>query len=348
VHYCTADDGTFAENAPLTSSPSEPDELELALCDARDCFRGTSSAQCDAIQAAILALGAPGADAREIRGVVHRLVGPAGTIGFPTVGHKAAELEDLLRTPELHPAEALASYERRHLIAMRVPFIVPGNQLFPPELGIDLRECFRGRAPTADAHVSPATQAVLIAILLRVPWQATWQPATVVTELGYTSMTLSRVVKELVATGLARVRNEGRARWVRMAYSAADTWERARPLLSSPISRLVWVTASPTARRSGVRLAGLTALARVWMVADPPEPTCALSPAQWKAARQARVETLPSQMPGACEWQVWSYSPALAPNSNTVDPLSPILSLRDEADERVQKALNELRGTFPW
>jgi hypothetical protein len=84
------------------------------------------------------------------------------------------------------------------------------------------------------------------------------------------------------------------------------------------------------------------------MLADPPEPTYALSPSQWKAVRQARVETLPMQMPGACEWQLWSYSPALAPNSDTVDPLSLTLSLRDEADERVQKALNELRGAFPW
>ena len=119
--------------------------------------------------------------------------------------------------PVVYVTEVLASYERRHLIAKKVPFIVPGNQLFLPELGIDLREYFRGRAPTADAHLSPATQAVLIATLLRVPWQADWQPATVVTELGYTPMTLSRVVKELVAAGLATVQNEGKARWVRMA-----------------------------------------------------------------------------------------------------------------------------------
>jgi len=250
--------------------------------------------------------------------------------------------------PVVYVTETLASYERRHLIARKVPFIVPGNQLFLPELGIDLREYFRGRARTADAHLSPATQAILIATLLRVPWQAEWQPATVVTELGYTPMTLSRVVKELVAAGLARVQNEGRARWVRMAYSAADTWERARPLLRSPIMRVVWVPASPTARPSGVRLAGLAALARMSMLADPPEPTYALSPLQWKAVRRARVETVPMRMPGADEWQVWSYSPELAPNSDTVDPLSLMLSLRDEADERVQQALAELRGTLPW
>ncbi|MEI6670314.1 MAG: hypothetical protein WCP29_19390 [Acidobacteriota bacterium] len=248
----------------------------------------------------------------------------------------------------VYVTEMLASYERRHLIAKKVPFLVPGNQLFLPELGIDLREYFRGRALTADVHLSPATQAVLIAILLRVPWQADWQPATVVAELGYTPMTLSRVVKELVAAGLATVRNDGKARWVRMATSPADTWERAKPGLRSPVKRLVWVPASPTALPPGARLAGLTALARVSMLADPPEPTYALSPLQWKAAMQARVETLPLRMPGACEWQVWSYSPALAPNSDTVDPLSLMLSLGDEADERVQKALTELRGTFPW
>jgi hypothetical protein len=250
--------------------------------------------------------------------------------------------------PVVYVTEVLASYERRHLIAKKVPFIVPGNQLFLPELGIDLREYFRGRAPTADALLSPATQAVLIATLLRVPWQVDWQPAAVVAELAYTPMTLSRVVRELVSAGLATVQNEGKARWIRMAHSAADTWERARPLLRSPMKRLVWVPTSPTVLLPGVRLAGLSALARLSMLADPPWPTYALSPSQWTAVRQARVETLRVQMPGACEWQLWHYNPARVSNSETVDPLSLTLSLQDEADERVQKALGELRGKFPW
>ena len=250
--------------------------------------------------------------------------------------------------PVVYVTEVLASYERRHLIAMKVPFLVPGNQLFLPELGIDLREYFRGRAPTADAHLSPATQAVLIAILLRVPWQADWQSATVVTELGYTPMTLSRVVKELVAAGLARVQNAGKARCIRMAYSAADTWERAKPVLRSPIKRLVWAPASLMARPPRLRLAGLSALARASALADPPWSSYALSPLQWKAAMRASIETLPEQLPGACAWQVWHYDPALATNSDIVDPLSLTLSLQDEVDERVQKALEELRGTFPW
>jgi hypothetical protein len=271
----------------------------------------------------------------------------AATRGLAHTRGHVDKIRAIAGRPVVYVTETLASYERRHLIAKKVPFIVPGNQLFLPELGLDLREYFRGRARTADAHLSPATQAALIATLLRVPWQVEWQPATVVSELGYTSMTLSRVVKELVAAGLAAVRNDGKARRVRMAYSATDTWERARPLLRSPITRVVWVRRSPTAQPSGVRLAGLTALARLSMLADPHEPTYALSPLQWKVVR-ARVETLPMRMPDACEWQLWSYSPALAPNRDTVDPLSLMLSLSNEADERVQKALTELRRTLPW
>lgn len=102
----------------MTPPAPEPDELEEALRDARQRFRATFSAQCDTIQAALLALGAPGASPVHVRGIVHKLVGLAGTIGFPAVGHKAAELEDLLGATALHPADALAV-----LSAMRDAFV---------------------------------------------------------------------------------------------------------------------------------------------------------------------------------------------------------------------------------
>jgi hypothetical protein len=33
---------------------------------------------------------------------------------------------------------------------------------------------------------------------------------------------------------------------------------------------------------------------------------------------------------------------------NTVDPLSLTLSLRDDSDDRIQLALDELRTHYPW
>ena len=258
------------------------------------------------------------------------------------------KLRALAGHPVVYVTGALASYERKRLIEQKVPFIVPGNQLYLPDLGIDLREYFRQRPQLPDTALSPATQAMLITALLRKPWQDDWQPAEIVTELGYTPMTLSRAVKELTAAGIATLHNEGRARWLRMDRSAAETWEHAKPLLRNPVKRRVWAHPIPKLKPPHVRLAGLSALARYSMLAEPPWPMYALSPAQWKTATQAGMELLPEHLPGAYEWQLWHYNPALVPDSETVDPLSLTLSLQDDADERVQLALGELKEHFPW
>ena len=269
----------------------------------------------------------------------------------PALANVRAQL-DKLRTQAGHSVVyvtgALASYERKRLIEQKVPFIVPGNQLYLPDLGIDLREYFRQRPQLPDTALSPATQAMLLTTLLRKPWQLDWQPAEVVTELGYTPMTLSRAVKELTAAGIATLHNEGRARRLHMERSAAETWEHAKPLLRNPVKRRVWAHPIPRLKPPHVRLAGLSALARYSMLAEPKLPIYAVSPAQWKAAIRAGAETLPEQLPDAQEWQLWHYSPALIPDSETVDPLTLMLSLQDEADERVQIALGELKKRIPW
>ena len=53
---------------------------------------------------------------------------------------RLAKVSALAGRPTIYVTGALASYERRRLIEQKVPFIVPGNQLYLPDLGIDLRE----------------------------------------------------------------------------------------------------------------------------------------------------------------------------------------------------------------
>ena len=243
---------------------------------------------------------------------------------------------------------ALASYERKRLIGNKVAFIVPGNQLYLPELGVDLREYFRQSSTQPDAALSPATQAMLISVLLQQPSRVRWQPAEVVKILGYSAMTLSRAVNELATAGIATMQTEGRARWLTMERTAAETWEHAKPLLRSPTRRRFWAKPAPSWKPPKVRLAGLSALARYSMLADPEWLIYAISPAQWHTERQAGIEILPEHLPGACEWELWHYSPALVPNSDTVDPLSLTLCLQGNSDERIQLALDELKERFPW
>jgi hypothetical protein len=258
------------------------------------------------------------------------------------------KLKELAERPVVFVTDALASYERKRLIEQKVPFIVPGNQLYLPDLGIDLREYFRQLKDAPDGALSPATQALLITALLRKPWKADWQPAETLAQLGYTAMTLSRAVKELTAADIATICHEGRTRWLRLDGLPAEIWEQAKPLLRSPVNRTAWAYPTASLPRQRTPFAGLSALASHSMLAEPPFPIYAVSSVQWRTAVRAGLEVLPEALPGACQWQVWSYTPALLPDSKTVDPLSLTLSLQDEADERIQLALDELKEHFPW
>jgi hypothetical protein len=246
--------------------------------------------------------------------------------------------------PVIYVTDALASYERKRLIEQKIPFIVPGNQLYLPDLGIDLREYFRQRPSSAQSPLSPSAQAMLITALLRPNWESDWHPSEVATTLCYTPMTISRTVRELTAAGIASVRKAGRSQYLSMEFSPRETWERVRPMLRSPIQRTIWMPdISPNIPR---RLAGLSALAHHSMLVEPKQPVYAFNRAQWNAHNQNLEISRP--MTGYLECQLWNYSPALQRDSNTVDPLSLMLSLQDSNDERVQSALDELKGQLPW
>ena len=256
-------------------------------------------------------------------------------------------LRTAAQLPVIYVTDALASYERRRFIELGVPFLVPGNQLYLPDLGIDLREYFRARRPAAGAHVSPSTQAVLIAMLLTKPWRSDWVVAEIVARLGYTPMTLTRVLRELRAEGIADIYRDGRERRLHVDGTPDEVWQRAKKFLTSPVKRSVWMPTLTTAEPAR-RLAGLSALAHLTQLADPPLPVYAISPDDWRAVKQTKQAVSMRPMEGYAEWEVWSYPTAILSQDQTVDPLSLMLSLEHVADERVQLALDELRGQLSW
>lgn len=278
----------------------------------------------------------------------------AKTPPLAIVRDRLDKLKVLADHPVAYVTGALASYERRRLIEQKVPFIVPGNQLYLPDLGIDLREYFRQQTQARVHALGPATQAMLIKALLERSSQETWNPATIAAELGYTPMTLSRAVKELIAAGIATIHHQGKARWLRMDRPPAETWEVAQPLLRSPIKREVWAQSTVVFKKGQGPLAGLSALACYSNLVAPALPVYAMSAAQLKALSQQGFKVLPEPQPDACQLQVWSYPPPLALNGKiagdikTVDPLSLALSLQETSDERIELALEELKEHFPW
>ncbi len=263
------------------------------------------------------------------------------------------KLKTAANRPIVYVTDALASYERKRLIEQKVPFIVPGNQLYLPDLGIDLREYFRRRSREAVNSFSPATQAMVLRALLSKSTQTEWNPGAMASEVGYTTMTVSRVVRELTHSGIATIVHRGRVRRLLMARPPAETWELIRPMLRTPIKRQFWVRTADALEERHLPLAGLSALAYYSKIADPVMPVYAVGVEQLKSPSFKNVAQIPEPVRGGAQLQVWSYPPILGTGANlaaktAVDPLSLSLSLQESTDERIELALEELKEHFPW
>jgi hypothetical protein len=255
---------------------------------------------------------------------------------------------DLLRTKQdaeaIYVRPQVTAYNRKRLVEQKVPFIVPGNQMYLPMLGVDLREHFR-RIRAELPGFSPATQAMVIYALLH-DVQDELIPSDMARRLGYSQMTMTRAFDEIEAAKLGVTTVRGRERRLRFAGARQDVWAKAQPFLRSPVKKRLFVPRDTPL--DGIP-AGLTALARYSMLSPPAQPILAVSRQQWKEYPHGRKVThVPAGDPDNQEIQVWSYPPAPFAQENVVDPLSLFLSLKKDADERTQASLDEMMGKLKW
>lgn len=251
--------------------------------------------------------------------------------------------------PVVYVRESVTAYTRRRLIEQHVPFVVPGNQIYLPDLGIDLREHFRAKA-TPRPRFRPATQAVFLHAL-REEGDAPLSTAKLSPASGYSPITLSRAFDEIEAAGLAESKTIGRERLVHFTAPRRELWSRAQSLLTDPVKSRQSIDA-PQADAIGLD-AGLTALARYTMIAEPKNHAVAMSREEWNSLRMRdAVSVVPMPDERSYEVEVWSYAPQAHRVPGVVDPLSLYLSLRAsinrEGDERTAQALEQLLESLPW
>lgn len=236
--------------------------------------------------------------------------------------------------------ERLSNHNRHRLIAQHVPFIVPGNQLFAPELAVDLREHFLSERDAPDDGLAPTAQLIVLAALMdRIA------PETTATELAsqlhYSAMSMGRAITELEAFDLARTEAAGRYRHVLFTLPREALWERARPHLRSPVRKRRRVRRPP--HDLDLPLAGETALAERTDLSAPRVETRAVAASAWKAiATRYDLDHPPRWDEAVIELETWTYDPLLLGDAGLVDVLSLWLSLPDGADDRVAAAKDAL------
>lgn len=234
---------------------------------------------------------------------------------------------------------SLSAHNRSRLIARGVAFVVPGNQLYIPDLAMDLRESFRAPKPRNVERLSPAAQAVFFHYMLRLGESAK-TPSAIAKRLRYAPMSVGRAFDVLAAAGLAKTGKRGKERQISFSADRRELMEAARPLLRSPARSFKRIR--DPRPPPGLKLAGESALAELTDLAPPQTETFAVAARSWKAIAESFEFKEVDEFEGSFTVETWSYDPAGLSDGPLVDPLSLYAQFHDHRDERVSMAAQRL------
>lgn len=236
-------------------------------------------------------------------------------------------------------ADRISTHNRQRLIAQHVPFIIPGNQMFVPDLAVDLREHFRkGRETPADT-LSPTAQLLVLAAVRGDLVETT--ASVLADRFGTSAMSMSRALDELAALNLATTEVRGKYRHLHIRHQGPALWAQARALLRSPVRKRRTVRWCPEATQ--LPLAGESALAQWTDLSAPVLAVHAIAASDWTrfAAAHGLGEPAGWNEP-QIEIETWSYDPLSLGDARIVDPLSLWLSLPESNDDRFGLAKDAL------
>lgn len=246
----------------------------------------------------------------------------------------------------IYVVEEILSYNRKRLIEQKVPFVVPGKQLYLPFLAIDLREQFKVSAPTRRRFLSPAAQVVLLRAIYRRDVEGS-SAKVLAQRLGYSGMTMTRAVNELADFRFAELEWNGREKCLRIEKTPRELWQLALPHLQNPVKKTTWI--KPDNFEGPAQIAGESALAEYTNIAEPVIRTVALAASAWTAIKnQFHIEEVPQAERDCLRVQLWHYGPEIISTGPCVDKLSLWLSLQNIDDIRVEMALAEMMESLEW
>jgi DNA-binding MarR family transcriptional regulator len=254
--------------------------------------------------------------------------------------HRSAAVA-ALKAPIVFVCDTMIAVNRQRFIERKIPFIVPGKQMYLPMLMVDLREHFDAEK-LAIGELSGPAQLLILAYLQDESFNVQTS-GSLAARLGYSAMSLSRAVEELIRFELCTYKRNGREKIVEFAENRLELWQKSQRYLN-PVKEdmQVQLRIEPVEQ---YRLAGLNALEKISMINADVIPTYATHWSKYNLIKRKKIEHPDGIL---MNLQSWRYNPAILSRSECVDPLSLYLSLKNSTDERVQIALEEIIRGMQW
>ena len=228
----------------------------------------------------------------------------------------------------------IISRQKEYLIRERIPFIVEGRQIYLPFMALYLQQrCNAERKPREE--ILPSAQMLLLHFIYGGAQELSTSQAAKDLELTPTS--ISRASRQLEEMGLLHIRKVGVQRIMQSEDSPKTLFQKAGDKLLNPIKRTVYIPKELV----GTELleSGYSALAEYSML-NKPNIKCYATEriSQWKDVMTNSLQD--SQVQVAVTMS--RHKPRKWAPGNIVDEFSLALALREDADERVEEAVEEM------
>ena len=289
-----------------------------------------------------------------------------GYIHFVVIEHKDADdfsisqlekhselINNHLKQRVVLLAEDVSALYRKRLIEKGINFIVPGKQLFLPDFLIDLREGNQnsGRKKKTE-KLLPSAQFILLYYLLHKPTEHIENDSftQLALRFGYTKMAITKAVDNLVYHELCTVEGT-KEKYIRFASNNGQLWHLTLPLMVNPVLKRIYVDRMP----EGMHLlqANESALSGYSDMNPSRQEYYAIEKNTFFGLQKSNALINANKYEGRYCLEVWKYNPELLAttldnNIPAVDPLSLYLSLKDNRDERIEMALEQILEHFLW
>ena len=240
----------------------------------------------------------------------------------------------------IYCVKSLEFHAAERMIARGIPFIVPGKGLSLPFLAVVLKTTIQ-RRPLAGERFSTFAQFVILGVLLhKLPMPLSIKEIEKVLGCSHASAVNALLELEQLGFGEKKKTMQGNMEF-HFKLQGRELWEASQNYFVNPCKRQVGIMEKPI----GIPLfkAGANALAERTMLSEALPEVYAASLTDFRKGDYEIV------LPDSTDivLQLWRYRPNIL-GDNGIDPLSLALSLKDESDERIQMAVEEMLEDFQW
>lgn len=254
------------------------------------------------------------------------------------------KLEDLTGLRPVLFFNALSSYRIKALIKHHIPFLIENGQMFLPFLGLHLKQTRKAETHSGRKVFAISTQVVFLYFLYN---PVTLNTHEVAKTLNMTEMTASRALNELNDLNLVTYTLGGRTNRSKYYTRIGDPeyFSRGKTYLKSPIFKKVCIEVP----MSGALLSASSALGKLTMLSPPEIKVLAVDKKNFNKEKY----TIIADCGDASEdktyvVELWHYDPKIFSNETHADKASLYAIMKEDADERIEQALDSLLRDEPW